>query len=171
MKMHTWRIAALAGLMALATAGAGWADSSFGAGARYFRTLDELDGEFEEDGLAPLVTVRTSLASLLQLQLDVVLYPDGYAGSAGKDVLSPQAFLLLGRGLYAGLGVGTLYADSDFGDAFFIARAGVDLELLPGLHVDVNANYEFAEWEKINTLDEDVDSDTVTLGAALRLDL
>ena len=99
---------------------------------------------------------------------DGVLYPDGYAGSA-KDVLSPQAFLLLGQGLYAGLGVGTLYADGDFSDTpFFIARAGLDIALFPALHLDINANYEFSDWDGINELDDNVDTDTVTLGAALR---
>lgn len=141
-----------------------------GAGARYFKTIDELDGPFEEDGLAPLLTIKQDLAALLSVQLDVVLYPDGYAGSS-KDVLAPEAFLVLGQGLYAALGAGSLYSDGDFGDPFFVARVGVDLELLPGLHLDVNGNYEFAEWEQINEIDDEADSDTITLGAALRLDL
>lgn len=170
MKMHMWRGVGLAGVLAWAAVSAGWADTSVGVGARYYRTIDDLDAPFEKDGLAALVSVQTDLAAILKLQLDAVLYPDGYAGSR-VDVFSPQAFLLVGGGIYGGLGAGTLVSDGEIGDAFFIVRAGVDLELLPGLHLDVNANYEFAEWEKINTLDEDVDSDTVTLGAALRIDL
>ncbi len=141
-----------------------------GAGARYFKTIDELDGPFEEDGLAPLLTVKQDLAALLSFQVDLVLYPDGYAGAA-KDVLAPEAFLVLGQSLYAALGAGTLYADGDFGDPFFVARVGFDLELLPGLHLDINGNYEFAEWEGINEVDDEADSDTITLGAAVRLDL
>lgn len=141
-----------------------------GGGARYFRTIDELDGPFEENGLAPLVTVRGELAELLHLQADFVLYPDGYAGS-DKDVFAPELFLLLGKGVYAGLGAGALVSDGEVGDPFFIARAGINLELLPAVVLDINANYEFAEWEQINTIDEDADSDTITLGAALRLDL
>lgn len=144
------------------------AESSLGLGAHYFQTVDSLDKPFEEDGLAPVVSLKMEMASLLHLQLDGVLYPDGYAGSE-KDVLSPQAFLLLGSGLYAGLGVGTLYADGEFSDSpFFIVRAGVDIALFPALHLDINANYEFSDWDGINDLDENVDTDTVTLGAALR---
>ena len=160
------------GCVALAlTAGAWVAEGiEIGAGARYFKTIDELDGPFEESGLAPLLTIRGELASLLHLQADLVLYPDGYAGS-NKDVFAPEGFLLLGKGVYAGLGVGTLVADGDVGDPFFIARAGVNLELLPSLSLDINANYEFAEWDQVNTIDKDADSDTITLGAALRLAL
>ena len=144
------------------------AESSLGLGARYFQTVDSLDKPFEESGLAPLISLKMELASLLHVQVDGVLYPDGYAG-ATKDVFSPQAFVLLGSGLYAGLGVGTLYADGEFSDSpFFIARAGLDIALFPALHLDVNANYEFSEWDGINELDENVDTDTVTLGAALR---
>ena len=145
------------------------AETSLGLGARYFQTIDSLEKPFEESGLAPLISLRTDLGALLRLQVDGVLYPEGYAGSR-DDVFSPQAFLLLGSGLYAGLGVGTLYANSDFADSpFFIARAGLDIALFPGLHLDINANYEFAEWDGINELDENVDTDTVTLGAALRI--
>ena len=144
------------------------AESSLGLGARYFQTVDSLDKPFEEDGLAPLISLKLELASLLHLQVDGVLYPDGYAGSV-KDVLSPQAFVLLGQGLYAGLGVGTLYTDGEFSNnPFFIARAGLDIPLFPALHLDLNANYEFSDWDGINDLDDNVDTDTVTLGAALR---
>ena len=168
MHMEYWVIGCVA--VAL-TAGARVSEAiEVGAGARYFRTIDQLDGPFEESGLAPLLTVRGELASLLHLQGDFVLYPDGYAG-ANKDVFAPEVFLLLGKGIYAGLGVGSLVADGDMGDPFFIARAGVNLELLPSLFLDINANYEFAEWDQINTIDENADSDTITLGAALRVDL
>lgn len=161
--MMRWVMVALCGLAVQVQAA-----SSLGLGARYFQTVDSLDKPFEESGLAPLISLKMELASLLHVQVDGVLYPDGYAGSS-KDVLSPQAFLLLGSGLYAGLGVGTLYADGEFSDSpFFIARAGLDIALFPALHLDVNANYEFSEWDGINELDENVDTDTVTLGAALR---
>lgn len=144
------------------------AESSLGLGAHYFRTVDSLDKPFDEDGLAPVISYRADLIPLLMLQLDGVLYPDGYAGSE-KDVFSPQAFLLVGSGIYAGVGVGTLYADGDFSDSpFFALRAGVTLALFPALHLDINANYEFSNWDGINKLDKNVDSDTVTLGAALR---
>lgn len=162
-----WMFAAVAACLA---AGDAFAQTSVGVGARYFKTVDSLDGPFEEDGLAPLLTIKRDFVPLIHGQLDFVLYPDGYAGS-DKDVFAPEVFLIVGSGIYAGLGVGTLYSDGEFGDPFFIARAGLDLELLPSIHLDLNANYEFAEWEQINTIDKDADSDTITLGAALRIEL
>jgi hypothetical protein len=36
---------------------------------------------------------------------------------------------------------------------------------------DINANYRFEEWDSIKTLDEDASSDTITLGAAVRIEL
>lgn len=162
-RMMRWMIVGVCGLAVSVQA-----ENSLGLGARYFQTVDSLDKPFEESGMAPLISLKMELAPLLHVQVDGVLYPDGYAGS-DKDVLSPQAFLLLGSGLYAGLGAGTLYADGEFSDSpFFIARAGIDIALFPALHLDVNANYEFSEWDGINELDENVDTDTVTLGAALR---
>lgn len=142
-----------------------------GGGAHYWRTVDSLDEPFDEDGLSPVVSLQVRPADLLALQLDLEFFPDGYAGSR-EDVIAPQAFAILGSGLYGGLGAGWLYSDGDLSDdPFFIIRAGIDLELLPDIHLDVNANYHFAEWEGINEFDERVDSDTITLGAAVRLDL
>ena len=155
-------------LLLLVGGSAARGESTLGLGALYFQTVDNLDKPFQEDGLAPTVSLRTDVLPLLMLQVDGVLYPDRYAG-ADKDVFSPQAFLLLGRGLYAGLGVGALISGGDVADQpFFAARAGATFRLFPALHLDVNANYEFTDWEGINELDERVDTDTVTLGAALR---
>ena len=144
------------------------AETSLNLGARYFQTIDSLQKPFEEKGLAPTLGLRFGLAPLLSLQVDGVFYPENYAGSL-KDVISPQAFVLVGSGIYAGVGVGTLISDGEFSDSpFFIVRAGLDIAIFPALRLDINANYEFAEWEGINELDENVDTDTVTLGAAVR---
>lgn len=160
-------VAALVSGMAIAAE----AQTSLGLGARYVKTIDDLDSSFEDSGMGAVLSYKSELGDLLAAQFDLTLYPDGYAG-AKQEVLSPQAFLLLGKDLYAGLGAGWLFSDGDFADSpFFIARAGVIFELLPGLHLDINANYEFPEWEGVNKIDDEVDSDTVTLGAALRIEL
>ncbi len=141
-----------------------------GGGAQYFKTIDDIGGDFEDNGLAPVVSIKGYLAEYLALQGDVELRDSGYAGAL-KDVTIPKVFLLLGKGLYGGLGAGWLYSDGDISDSpFFILRAGLQTELVSGLFLDINANYEFAEWDGINEIDENVDSDTVTLGAALRIE-
>jgi hypothetical protein len=160
----------MAALLAFSSAVA-QGQTRIGVGAHYWRTVDNLGDDFDRDGVSYLATVQRSLFPLLALQVDVERFPDGYAGSQDA-VWGPQAFAIVGGAIYAGLGIGILYSDGDFADEpFYVARAGLDLELLPGIHFDINANYQFSEWSKINELDEEVDSDTVTLGAAIRIDL
>ncbi|OGV60943.1 MAG: hypothetical protein A2498_07370 [Lentisphaerae bacterium RIFOXYC12_FULL_60_16] len=174
MKRTWWlAVAILAGLMVFeGTMQAG--EHFIGGGAHYFKTIDAIDnddGEFDENGLAWVVSYQYQFGAIFKIQADLELLPEDYAGSPEK-VWAPQAFLLLGRGLYAGLGVGTLYSDGEWADKpFYAIRAGLDLELLPRLHLDINANYYFNDWDSVNTLDEDVDSDTITIGAAARFQL
>jgi hypothetical protein len=54
-----------------------------------------------------------------------------------------------------------------FSDPYFAAKAGFTLPLLPRLKLDINANYRFDDWSEL----EDASSDTVTLGALLRIAL
>ena len=49
-----------------------------------------------------------------------------------------------------------------------VFRVGINLEILPQLWLDVNGNYQFTAFESIKTIDKDIDTDTVTLGAMLR---
>ena len=63
------------------------------------------------------------------------------------------------------------YTDGEFSDdPFFVLRAGFDIEVLPSLRLDLNANYHFTDFESISTVDEDVDTDTITLGAMVRFE-
>ena len=148
------------------------ADHRFGAGIHYWRTIDDVNvDEFDEDGMAWTFSYQLRPAPLLGIELAVEALPDGYGGGA-EEVYSPQAYLIVGKGIYAGLGVGGFYTDGDFqDDTFYALRAGLELELLPNVLLDVNANYRFTEWDDIKTVEEDVDTDTITLGAAVRLEL
>ncbi len=158
-------VATVAGLVAVDTR----AESTLGLGAAYFRTVDSLNKPFEESGVAPVLSYRADLTDVVKLQLDGLLYPEGYAG-AYKDVFSPQAFVLFGGDFYVGAGFGTLIAGSDVADSpMYIARVGYTIRMFTGLHLDLNANYELSDWDGINDVDERKDSDTVTVGAALRL--
>ena len=76
--------------------------------------------------------------------------------------------MLLEWGLYCGVGVGVTISDGledDVSDPFYAARLGWDFQVLPRLHVDVNANYRANSFSEL----EDYDSDSITLGAALRV--
>ena len=59
--------------------------------------------------------------------------------------------------------------DSEKNNPFYAFRAGPDIPLLPILHLDINANYRFENWGDLSTDGKSVDTDTITLGAAVRL--
>ncbi len=67
-------------------------------------------------------------------------------------------------------GIGGYYSDGKFKeDPFFAFRAGLDLEVLPVLSVDINVNYRFEKWDDLSAEGKEIDTDTITLGAAARL--
>ena len=139
-----------------------------GGGVHYWKTIDQIKKEHEsidDDGIAWVVSYQRVI-SMLKLEADLEIFPNGYAGS--EDIaFSPQAFIGLGTAIYAALGIGTVYAsdlDKKFSDPLFIARAGLDLALIPALHLDINANYYFSKWENW----DDFDTDTITLGGQVR---
>lgn len=138
-----------------------------GGGAHYWKTIDDIkeEGKFDSDGLAWLVSYQYAF-SLLKLELGAEIFPNGYYGSEELTV-APEAFIGLSTIIYAGVGIGTACAsdlDKTFSDPFYIARAGLDLELLPALRLDINGNYYFTSWDTL----EDVNTDTITFGAQLR---
>ncbi len=143
-----------------------------GAGVHYWRSVKSIDlDDVKEDGMAYLLTYQLRPASLIKFGVDVEMLPKEYAG-AGKAVYAPQVYAVLGSTLYAALGVGTYFSDGDFSkDVFYNLRAGLDFSLLPFIHLDIHANYRFENWDDIKTVDDDIRSDTITLGAAVRLEL
>lgn len=143
-----------------------------GGGVHYWRTVEDLDNsdfDIDEDGFAYLVSYQYLLAQYLKLEVDLEIFPDTFGGY-DETVYSPLGLVIVGSGLYAGLGAGTLITSEEFGeDPFWLVRAGIDIEVLPSLRLDINANYYFTEFDAISELDEDLDSNTITLGAMLRL--
>lgn len=159
----------LCGVVAAAPAEA--AERRLGFGVHYWQTLDDIDDEgfdeeIDEDGVSFLGSYQIVPGGLFSFEFDVEYFDAGFGGSP-DSVISPQAFLLIGHGLYAGVGVGVGYSDGfedDFSDPFYMARAGFNIELLPSLFLDINANYQA---NAFNELDE-ADTDAITLGALLR---
>ena len=164
-----WTVLVLGSMVALAPS-ARAASNRLGVGANYWRTVDDLDKRFDRDGISWLVTYQRTLSRLLALQSDVEWFQSGFAG-ATHDVFAPQAFLLAGGSIYAGVGIGILYSDGRFNDKpYYAVRAGLDMEILPTIHLDINANYQFSEWHEINRLQNRLGSDTVFMGAAVRFE-
>ena len=169
--MHRRHLAMLviSGLAVLVLATASFGGSRIGAGMHYWKTLDDIDlGEIDESGVSWIVTYQYGAPSLIKFQADLEIFPEKFAGFQ-ETALAPQVFVILGSVIYGGVGIGTYYVDGDFADnPFYLLRAGLDLELVPKLFLDINANYRFENWENIDEQLEDIDTDVITLGAALR---
>jgi hypothetical protein len=162
-------VASLISIAGVARGGEG--ASRFGVGAHYWKTVDNVDvNDVDEDGIAWLATYQYK-PDYLGLGLDLEWKKKGFGG-APEAVYEPQAYLILGKGLYGAAGIGGYYSDGEFADdPFFFFRAGLDIEFLPPLHLDIHGIYRFEKWNSLNNSNTDIDSDTVTLGAAVRLAL
>lgn len=168
--MNKWIFTLMA---ALFSAGCLWtpleaAGLRLGVGANYWVAFDDIDlDDYDEDGVSLYVSAQFPLAEVSSLELQLERFEKGFGGS-DEDVYSPQAFILLGTQLYAAVGVGVYFSDGEFADQpYYAFRAGLNLELLPGLYVDLNANYRFEDWDGLN--DENINEDTIMLGAAARI--
>lgn len=149
-----------------------WAQQSphsIGLGAHYWQVLDDYeDLDFDESGIAWLAAYRYD-SGLIAFQVEVEVFPEDF-GASGETVLSPQGLVILGDGLYAGLGAGILYSDGDFAESpFFMLRAGFNIVALGPVTLDLNANYVFTDFGEITSGDLDIDTDTITLGAMARI--
>jgi hypothetical protein len=165
----------LAALLAGATAGgAGAAEHRLGLGYLYWQALDDIESaRIEEDGAAPFLTYQYVPEGIFRLELDLEYYADGFGGS-DEPTYSPSVYALVEFGLYAGVGAGFTASSYDGGgvldfvyDPFYVVRLGWDFQVVPRLHVDLHANYRVGGLRA--SASEDLDSDSVTLGAAARV--
>jgi opacity protein-like surface antigen len=154
----------------LAAAPALAADHRIGLGVHHWQTVDDLADEgfegLDDSGTSGILSYQYMPEGIFSFELDMEYFADGFGGST-EAAWSPQVYLLVGHGLYAGVGAGTVYSDGETSDPFYAAKVGVDFALIPHLSVDVNANYRFNDWSLI----DEVDTDTVTFGAVLRVRL
>jgi hypothetical protein len=170
--LHTgWLAALLAFALAVPTLQAA-AESNFqiGVGANYWVALeDAVDESFDEDGLGWMISSRYMFTPYFGLGLELERSPDNYI-ALEEPIYCPALYLILGKEIYAGVGVGTYFYDGDFiEDAFYALRAGLALEMLPSLVVDINCNYRVDKWSGIKSVADDIDTDNVIIGAAVRI--
>ena len=158
----------------LLVAGAGQAQESsgnhqLGLGAHYWTTLKNIDvNNVDKNGFSYLLAYQYHYG-WVGVEADVEWFQKGFGG-ASQDVYQPQVYLIVGKVIYAAAGIGGYYSDGKLADnPFYAFRAGLDIPILPILHLDVNANYRFENWDDLSTEGKDVSTDTVTLGAAVRL--
>jgi len=140
---------------------------SLGGGIHYLITVDDIDtDEFEDDSIGWLASYQFT-SGFTTLELDIEYFPDRFAGFE-DEVWAPQAFLVFGSALYAGLGIGRYYEDSNWSDPFYVLRLGLDLPVSKEWSFDINVNYQFNDFDQIQDVDKDVDTDTITLGTMIR---
>jgi len=165
----------LAALLALTLAApclmaADGSNFQIGVGANYWIALeDAVDESFDEDGLGWMISARYMATPYFGFGLELERSPDNYV-ALEEPMYCPAAYLILGKGLYAGLGAGTYVYDGDFiEDVFYGLRIGLVADVLPGVVVDINLNYRVDSWSGIKHVDDEVDTDNVILGGAVRL--
>jgi opacity protein-like surface antigen len=168
MKKHTAIvIAGLVGLCMLCGTGA-QAGSSIGVGLNYWHALKNIDLKgFDRNGASWFLSYQSRGNYLIGWEADVEMMPDGFMASSEK-VYAPQAYVIVGRSITAAAGIGGYYSDGSWADRpFYALRAGVEFMLIPKLSLDVTANYRFTDWGKLEG--KDINTDTIMLGAAVRL--
>ena len=149
------------------------ADHKLGLGALFYKTLDDFvdDGfdDIEEDGYAFVISYRYEPEGIFFLQIDAEYYESGYGGSTDGTV-TPIAFVGVGSGWYAAVGIGASYSgdfDDNVSDTFWAGRIGWQKAILPGIALDLNFNYRADAYEAL----EDASTDAINLGASFRFRL
>jgi len=142
------------------------AEHRIGGGVNYWVALDDIHvDDIDENGLSYLVSYQYYL-TLIGLQADVEFLPDLF----GEDAIAPAVYLTVGSGIYGAAGVGIINQDGEFADdPFFALKAGLNLEVLPKIFLDISGSYRFNSTIKVEDAVDDIDTDTIFLGAAIRM--
>ena len=142
-----------------------------GVGATYWYSIDEAtDQSFDRDGLGWMLTSRIPLSDIFAIGLEVEQSPDNFV-FLDKPLYLPAAYAVLGNSIYGAIGFGTYYYDGDFyGDVWYALRAGFKIPIITNaLVLDVNVNYRVEDWDGIKEVGDNIDTDTLMIGAALRI--
>lgn len=147
--------------------------TSIGGGVHYNHYIDNIDtDDIDEDAFSYTIALRNNASPLLGFELGAELQPEEMTGRDEMTVI-PQAYLFLGKVIYGGAGIGIGYYDGDFADdPNYYLRAGLDLEALPGIFLDISARYVIQDIDEVgDEVEDDIDTDTITLGANLRFSI
>lgn len=173
---RTFRTTLLALLLLALAAGltpASAAEHYIGGGARFFRTLNDVEidniGKIDVDGNSLIVSYLAAPAGAFKIEFDIEYFGHGYGEQTG-EIISPQLLVLVGGKLYGGVGAGIQYVQdnligNDTSDVFYIARLGLLFSMLPKFKLDLNANYQTDVFDKVFN---GASSNSITLGAIVR---
>lgn len=143
-----------------------------GVGANYWYSLkDAVDNSFDEDGLGWMISTRWMFTDYLGLGFELERSPDNFV-LLDKPMYAPSAHLIVGSGLYLGLGVGCYYYDGDFYEnEWYNLRLGIKMKIIDPVVIDLNVNYRADSFDEVEDVVDNLDSQSLTLGAAIRIDL
>ena len=141
-----------------------------GGGVNYWDSVEDLKHEgiqgLEDSGYSYYASYQFWPA-LLGFELQVEGAPDWIGQGAAY---SPAAYVLIGGWLYGGVGIGWSYADGNWSsDPFYALKAGLNMELFPGLYLDISANYHVNSRTELEGVVDNIKTDAVFLGAGLRI--
>jgi len=137
-----------------------------GVGANYWVSLSNIDvDDIDDNGFSYLLSYQYR-RQLWGIEINGEYFPDRY----GKDAWAPEAYLIVGEGLYGAAGIGIINSDGKFEDEpFFALRVGLDVNIFANFYLDIAANYRFNDTAELDEDDTKIDTDTVFLGATLRM--
>ncbi len=141
-----------------------------GIGANYWVAAKHaVSDSFDRNGVGWMLSTRYMATPYFGFGFEIERSPKDYV-QFEKPIYCPAGYLIVGKGIYGALGVGTYYYDGDFyEDVFYALRLGFAMELIPHVIFDINANYRADKWSKIRHADDHIKSDNVVLGCAVRV--
>jgi hypothetical protein len=155
-------------IVAAASTTATIANAGIGVGLHYLRNLGDIDADesldLSKDSFGIIGSLQKPSAGLLSFEAQVEYIFD-YAGT-GNDMWIPSGWLLAGKFIYGGAGIGIGHIDGDWqSDPFYALRAGVNLPL-GGMSIDAYGTYQFWSDDDLHDLTGE-DLDSVTFAAVL----
>ncbi|WFB36299.1 hypothetical protein P3T73_00790 [Kiritimatiellota bacterium B12222] len=162
-------LALFSALMVIAPATSLWAQnsdtiSSIGFGASYYTAIDDLSSDIDDNGFSYMISYQYR-PGILGLELNAELLPEIF----NERGFAPSAYVILGKTLYVAAGIGILSYDGNWAnDPYYAFKAGLNLPLSKTITLDIFGNYQFSSKIPVDDAVDDIDTDTIFLGAALR---
>ncbi len=140
--------------------------SSIGVGVNYWVSLNDIDvDDIDDNGFSYLLSYQYR-PGFFGFELVGEYFPDRF----GDNAWAPEAYVVVGEGLYGAAGIGIVNSGGSFADEpFYALKVGFDVKVIANLNLDISANYRFNDTAELDDDDTKIDSDTVFLGATLRL--
>ena len=136
-----------------------------GGGVHFLRNLGDIEDHGSDPNSYSLIGSYQYRMTLVALEAQAEYILD-YAGT-GEGMIQPSGWLLVGQGLYGGLGIGIGLIDGDWQEKpFYALRGGFEIAL-GQLGLDLYATYRFQGAPDFKALTGE-DLDSITFAAVLR---